>query len=422
MSVSVRSWICAVRFIPFYPPNIQVTWYTEDDVMLPSYTTDPLPGNEGLYHTSSTCSYTVTVKDLGKDFRCRVQHVSLSRPTHVTWTLREILSPPTLGDIQCVPAQPQPGQPVTFSCMISDMYPGEPGIQWTWSAKELSEPDWTENVQQNPESKMFFGTTELTLIPDTKHHLSEISLDVRHHTKRFTKKTLINFKGLYVLSEISSDPRIPDYGRPVTMRCDVAGCDPGHTPEVTWSERGRELGKHQQRVTRGSGDVLSCSLTITPTAQDYGKVYTCSVTQRGMQPITKDSVLSLPERPPTLSDIIVHPMRVAANQKASFKVTISGFSPRDLQIKWFKEFSTFPQSEVTILDPEIGSDGLYKSSSTLTFTPKMTDDKTSIRCEVTHSQSKMVREKRYTLHLTGEIPVYPSYDRRRSSIYGRLNV
>ncbi|PIO11896.1 hypothetical protein AB205_0051410, partial [Aquarana catesbeiana] len=215
--------------------------------------------------------------------------------------------------------------------------------------------------------------------------------------------------GLYVVSEISSDPDIPVYGSPVTLSCDVIGCDPGDTPEVTWSENGRDLEKGEQRETRGSGDVLSCSLTITPTARDYGKIYTCRVTQRGMQPITKESCLRLPERPPTLSDIVVHPTRVTANQEASFQVTISGYSPRDLQIKWYKEFSTFPQSEVTISDPEIGSDGLYKSSSTLTFTPKMTDHNTTLRCEVTHSQSKTVREKRYTLHLTGEISVYSSY-------------
>ncbi|CAI9535081.1 unnamed protein product [Staurois parvus] len=118
------------RIHSFYPPDIQVTWYTEDDVMLPSNSTDPLPENEGLYHTTSTCSYTVTMKDLKKIFRCRVQHVSLSNPKHVTWTLTEIISPPTLDPIQCSPGPPELGQTVTLSCRISNMYPGDPTIQW----------------------------------------------------------------------------------------------------------------------------------------------------------------------------------------------------------------------------------------------------------------------------------------------------
>ncbi|XP_073460036.1 hemicentin-1-like [Aquarana catesbeiana] len=390
------------RIHSFYPSDIQVTWYMEDDIIISSQTTSPLPDYEGLYHVTSTSSYTPTMKDLGKKFRCQVQHVSLLKAKYITWTLEELLSPPTLGEIQCDPTQPQPGQPVTFSCTIGDMCPGGPGIQWAWSAKELSDKDWKVNIQQDPESRMFSGTTELTITPHTKDHSSEIFLEVNHCGKRFTKSTLINFKGLYKVSEISSDPYIPVYGSHVTLRCDVIGCDPGDTPEVTWSENGRDLEKGEQRVTRGGGDVLSCFLTITPTARDYGKIYTCRVTQRGMQPITKESCLRLPERPPTLSDIVVHPTRVTANQEASFQVIISGYSPRDLQIKWYKEFSTFPQSEVTISDPEIGLDGLYKSSSTLTFTPKMSDHNTTLRCEVTHSQSKTIREKRYPLHLTGD--------------------
>ncbi|XP_040190440.1 uncharacterized protein LOC120921982 isoform X3 [Rana temporaria] len=387
------------RIHSFYPSDIQVTWYAGDDIITSSHTTDPLQDNDRMYHVTSTSCYIPTMRDLGKNFRCQVQHDSLSRPKHITWTLGEILSPPTLGEIQCDPAQPQRGQPVTFSCTIDGMYPGGPGIQWASSARELPKEDWTENIQHNPESGIFSGTTELTLTPDTEDHNSEISLDVIHCGTHFTKMRIILLKGHLVVGEISSDPRNPDYGRPVTLRCDVIGCNPGDTPEVTWSGAGRDLGKGE---TRGSGDVLSCSLTITPTALDYGKVYTCRVTLGKMQPITTKSCLRLPERPPTLSDIVVHPMRVTANQEASFTVTISGYSPRDLQIKWYKEFSMFPQTEVTISDPEIGLDGLYKSSSTVIFTPKTSDHNTTLRCEVTHSQSKTIREKRYTLHLTGD--------------------
>ncbi|KAM5138271.1 uncharacterized protein ACMZJ9_016874 [Mantella aurantiaca] len=379
----------------FYPSFIQVKWYTEDDVELPSRTTDALVEHGKLYHVKSIYTYKVTAKDLGKKFRCEVQHSSLSKPKHVAWTLDSLLSPPTLGDIQCVPAQPEPGKPMTFSCTISNMCPGEPGIEWQSTKRELTKKHWKVDIHQDPESKMFCGTTELTITPDDGDHCSEISLDVSHCGKHFTKKTFINFTGLPVLSEISSDPIIPDYGRPVTLRCDVTGCNPGDISKVVWSETG------QQRQVPGSGDVLSCYLIITPTARVYAKTITCSVTKTAMEAITKDTCMRLPERLPRLSDIIVRPARVTANQKATFKVIISGFSPKELKIKWCKAFGTFPQSDVTISELEIGSDSLYTCSSMLTYTPK-NGEKICIRCEVTHSQSKIVREKQYNLDLSGD--------------------
>ncbi|XP_040190439.1 hemicentin-1-like isoform X2 [Rana temporaria] len=391
------------RIHSFYPSAIQVTWYAGDDIITSSHTTDPLQDNDRLYHVTSTSCYTPTMRDLGKNFRCQVEHASLSNPKPVTWTLGEIFSPPTLGDIQCDPAQPERGKTVTVSCRIDNMYPGNPAIQWYRGLTRFKPDDWKDNCQADPESKIFSGTTELTFTPTSEEHGAPIRLEITHGGKTIKKDYPLHLKGLPVLSEISSDPWNPDYGRSLTLRCDVTGCDPGETPEVTWSESGRDLGKGQQRVTRGSGGVLSCSLTITPTAENYGKVYSCRTTHKEMtNPIEKKIHLRLPERPPTLSDIVVHPMRETANQEASFTVTISGYSPRDLQIKWYKEFCMFSQSEVTISDPEIGLDGLYKSSSTVIFTPKMTDHNTTLRCEVTHSQSKTIREKRYTLHLTGD--------------------
>ncbi|XP_073460042.1 hemicentin-1-like isoform X3 [Aquarana catesbeiana] len=391
------------RIHSFYPSDIQVTWYTEDDIIISPPTTAPLPNNEGLYHVTSTSSYTPTMKDLGKKFRCQVQHVSLSRPKPVIWTLEELCSPPTLDNIQCDPAQPELGKTVTLSCAISNMYPGNPIIRWYRGLTKFKYGDWTENFKKDPESRICSGTTKLTFTPTSEEHGVHIRLEITHGGKTIVKEYPLHLKGLPVVSEIYSDRRNPDYGKPLTLRCDVIGCNPRDTPEVTWSGSGGVLEKGQQRETRGGGDNLSCSLTITPTARDYGKVYSCRVTCKGMKnPIEKKIHLRLPERPPTLSDIIVHPKRVTANQEASFQVTISGYSPRDLQIKWYKEFSTFPQSEVTISDPEIGLDGLYKSSSTLTFTPKMSDHNTTLRCEVTHSPSKTIREKRYTLHLTGD--------------------
>ncbi|XP_072277683.1 natural cytotoxicity triggering receptor 3 ligand 1, partial [Pyxicephalus adspersus] len=383
------------RIHSFYPSHIQVTWYTEDGAGLSSDTTDPLQEYGDLYHVTSTCSYTPTVKDMGKTFRCEVQHGNLTK--HINWTMTELASPPTLGDIKCDPALPEPGKPVTLSCEVTDMYPGDPIIQWLWSVKELSPENWKVTIQQDPRTRMFHGTTELTLTPHNDDHFSEVSLDFKHLGKHVTKNKILIMKGFPVVSEIISDPKEAEYGKALTLRCNVIGCNPGDITGVTWSGGG------EQRVIPGSDDSSSCTLTFIPTAQYYGKVYICTVTHKRMKPFTKHFSLQLPAKSPILSDI-VHPGKVTANQKASFQVTISRFCPKDLQIKWYKEFSLLPPTDVTISEPQIGLDDLYTCTSTLTFTPKTSDNNLSIRCEVAHSQTKAVREKRCSLQLTGSDP------------------
>ncbi|XP_018415672.1 PREDICTED: natural cytotoxicity triggering receptor 3 ligand 1-like [Nanorana parkeri] len=182
------------RIHSFYPRDIQVTWYTEDDVIIPSQTTDPLQEYGHLCHVSSTSSYTPTMEDLGKNVRCEVRHDSLWRPKHAILTLTHIVSVPTLGDIRSDPAQPEPGEPVTFSCEIRDMYPGDPAIQWQSSVMDL--PAHEVDFKKDPKSGTFSGTTTVTFIPQASDHSSEISLEVNHCGKPLLKKTHMYLKGI----------------------------------------------------------------------------------------------------------------------------------------------------------------------------------------------------------------------------------
>ncbi|PIO28513.1 hypothetical protein AB205_0170580, partial [Aquarana catesbeiana] len=172
---------CKIR--SFYPSDIQVTWYTEDNVMISSHTTAPVLEYDELYHVTSSSSYTPTMKDLGKKFRCQVQHVSLLKAKYITWTLEEILSLPTVGDIMCVSAPPELGNTVTLSCAISNMHPGDPTIQWYRGLKKLNFEDWKTHLQKDPESKIFSGTTELTFTPTTGEHGAQIRLEITHGGK-----------------------------------------------------------------------------------------------------------------------------------------------------------------------------------------------------------------------------------------------
>ncbi|XP_068116561.1 hemicentin-1-like [Hyperolius riggenbachi] len=387
------------RIHSFYPAKITVKWYTQDDsknkVSIPSGTSDPLQEpNSGLYHVTTKVSYTPAVKDLNKIFQCEVQEET-AEPRYVTWTLSELFSQPHVGEIRSDPAEPVRGQTVTLSCAVSNMYPGDAHVQWFHGSGLLH----SERPIFQEESGMFSGTIKLTLDAMDEHHGAPIRMQITHAAKMITKEFIMKLKGFPVVGDITSDPRIGEYGKPLTLTCRVTGGDLSDISKVTWAYGG-QLAREKQKETQATGESLVCTLMITPTAEDYGRIYTCSIHYKSMQlPFTRNVTLRLPEKPPTLSDIMVRPEMVRANQETSLQVTVSGFSPRDLQVKWYKGFSQFHSTAVTSSEPRIGGDNLYTLTSTLTFTPSQKDDKVSIRCEVTHSASRTIREKHYTLNL-----------------------
>ncbi|XP_075043673.1 uncharacterized protein LOC142103528 [Mixophyes fleayi] len=386
------------RIHSFYPARIQVTWYKEDGTQLPSRTSDPLSEESNLCYVTSTMKLKPTIKDVGKIFRCQVQHDSLVEPKSVKWTLTDLISAPTISDIKCHPEDPEIGKQVTLSCAIRDIYSKDCGLQWY---KGLERLQHTDKIQQDPESGMFSGTTELTITPNICDQGIDFHMEITPHTKTMKKTFILKLKGIPILSQISSDPNNPSYGRPLTLRCNVIGCR-REDITVDWLENDKQLERHRATVTVEK-DSLSCVLNITPTAEDYGKHYTCSVTHKDIaEPVRKQIYLTFPDKPPSLSDIIAQPARPEVGKETSLTTTISGFSPRDIQVRWFKGFSTFPDNAVTSSDLRIGADSLYTCNSTLRFTPERSDHNTSIRCEVTHTVTKLIREKHYKLPLAGD--------------------
>ncbi|XP_068115977.1 uncharacterized protein [Hyperolius riggenbachi] len=383
------------RIHSFYPSLITVTWYSVDEKSMPSVTSEPLlDPSTGLYHVTSKPSYTPTIKDEGKSLRCAVQHESLTKPKYVNWTLKDLISQPHVDNIQSDPAEPEIGQLVTLSCKLKDIYPGGPQVQWSRSSNIfLSE----QSFQEDTGSGMFCGTTKLKLTPSAADHGTTIQLKITHAATNIHRDFIMKLKGLPVLTEITTDPLTREYGRPLTLCCRVNG---GDIMKVIWTVSEGQVVKGQPTETR-TGNLLACTLKITPTAVDYGKIYTCNVYHRNIiQPFTKNVNLKLPAKPPTLSDIKARPVKLRVGQETSFRVTVSGFSPRDMQVKWYKGFHQFPHTDVSSSEPQIGEDNLYALTSTLTFTPGQKDDNISIRCEASHSITRTIRDKHYTLHLT----------------------
>ncbi|KAM3918800.1 uncharacterized protein RB166_013571 [Leptodactylus fuscus] len=382
----------------FYPKPIEAKWYTEDGQSLPSDTTDVLCDPSGLYHVTSSMTYSPTLKDLGKTITCEVRHESTGALRKTTWKLEGLVSAPSVSEISCSPSTPNPGDMVTLSCDVSDLYPPEFNVQWHKGRDKISQ----DNYKQT-ESKPYQGPIEVKFPADPGCHEQDFRMELNHQGKTIERKYRLILGGhssLPVLGDITSDPSNPSYGQSVTLGCKVTNCNPQDT-EVKWLKGEKPLKKGQgveKRIPEKDGSV-SCSLQITATALDYGRPYTCCVIHKG-RIVRKNIYLTLPDKPPVFSAISVRPERPVAGKEAEFTVTISGFTP-EIKVKWYKDFSTFSSDFITTSDLQIGRDSLCTCSSTLRFTPQPNDHKAFIRCEATHSVTKKVHEQTYTLNLAG---------------------
>ncbi|XP_069595843.1 natural cytotoxicity triggering receptor 3 ligand 1 isoform X1 [Ranitomeya imitator] len=387
----------------FYPRHIEATWHTDDGRILPSVTTDVLRDQSGLFHATSSMSYTPALKDRRRTFRCEVKHRSSGALKMETWDMEHLVSEPQVSDIRCRPHTPESGSAVTLSCDVSHLYPRECTVQWYKGQTKLPSDKWKETFQEDLESATFWGSIELHFTADHTCHQEDFSITLNHCGKIIEKKKKMILgasSGLPVLGDLLSEPSVPRYGQPVTLRCQVTNSHPQHIT-VTWLKGEKPLEKRagiQKQITEMDGSI-SCSLQITATALDYGKAYSCSVTYQSVT-LKKSHYLPLPDKAPAFSDITVLPERLVAGREAIFTTMISGFTP-DIRVKWYKDFNPFSSDVVTTKDPEIGKDFLCHCPSSLKFTPQDSDHLTSIRCEATHSVTKKVYEQLYTLRLSG---------------------
>ncbi|XP_063800153.1 uncharacterized protein LOC134968588 isoform X2 [Pseudophryne corroboree] len=81
------------RIHSFSPSQITVTWYMEDETVIPSHTSNVLTEPNGLFYVTSTMEFHPTIKDAGKRFRCEVLHDSLVEPRSITYTLCDLRVP-----------------------------------------------------------------------------------------------------------------------------------------------------------------------------------------------------------------------------------------------------------------------------------------------------------------------------------------
>ncbi|XP_053576614.1 natural cytotoxicity triggering receptor 3 ligand 1 isoform X2 [Bombina bombina] len=378
----------------FFPQPVTVCWY-KDNTTLPCNNDDILSQANKLLHFTSRLLYVPDIKDLNKTFRCEVKHSSLEEPKSVTWKIKKLISKPRIPEIRCESGVPECNKLVKLSCSVRDYYPDECTIRWYSRKSEINGKDKT---WEDKESGLFNSTTEMELIPTAKDHGTEVHLEVTHSKMMSTTKTfLITLEGFPIFESIYTD-KTPKYGELLTICCKVKS---GNLQDIKaeWLENRDPVKSSMVAETQKEKDVILYRLKFIPTAEDYAQVFTCLLQHRNIpEPLKKHLNLRLPEKSPSLSEITIFPSKPEINKETCFKVNISGFAPKGIQVKWYNEFIELSEN-ISTSKPTIQKDGLYSCLSDLRYTPNKNDLGRSIRCEVTHTASRKTNEKRYVLQL-----------------------
>eukprot|EP00079_Xenopus_tropicalis_P013142 XP_002941109.2 PREDICTED: uncharacterized protein LOC100498173 [Xenopus tropicalis] len=386
----------------FHPQNLTVSWYKESEVLSTESSTT-VANDNGLLSFTSCITYRPSVMDIGKRFRCEVSHPSLQHPKCVSWELKHLVHNPSVSDIKCNPEILERNQPAVLSCIIKDFYPEDLAIRWYKGLEPVSCNNYTEVLQEDTTSGFFSKTTEMSFIPSINDHGTEFHLEVTASGEVVKRTICIELKGLPQVKDIICNKHPPKYGEELTLSCEVIGCN---ARDITAEWRENDIPIFPRREMKAETQIhansISFRLILTPTAEHYGKLFTCLIKHKDlMHPIKKNISLRLPDVPPTLSEITVFPKRPEANIGASFTISISGFSHKGLQVKWLKSFTPLT-ANIETTAPLAGRDGLYSCTSTLGYTPTDSDHDKFIRCEVTANRE--IKGKQFQLYLRGDEP------------------
>ncbi|OCT83545.1 uncharacterized protein LOC108713439 [Xenopus laevis] len=282
------------RIHSFHPQTLDVSWYKENEI-LTSYNDPILHNASGLFHFTSRITYTPCVKDIGKKFRCEVSHPSLQNPKCVSWELKHLTGEPRVSAIKCDPEVPGCNQTTTLSCTIEKFYPKDLKIRWYRGLEVIESESDPEGAKEDPESGLFSRTTEIQIIPTINDHGKQFHLEIMYRTMTAKKTFYMRLKGLPEVKDIIFHNYPPKYGEPLTLSCEVSECN-GRDVTAEWQIRNNPITRGMRTETKTNRDSVSFLLTLTPTAEHYGKLFTCLIKHKDLPELIKKNIcLKLPE-------------------------------------------------------------------------------------------------------------------------------
>ncbi|XP_078537181.1 uncharacterized protein LOC144822968 isoform X2 [Lissotriton helveticus] len=392
------------RIHSFFPKTLEVKWYKNDEQVRENISiSDVTSGPDGLCNCTTSITCTPCNKDVGKEFICRVGHESVKdhkgciKHKEAKWTLEYLISSPKPLEIVCEPKVPEEGESVTLSCVVKDYYPPECEVRW-FRGFQSFEAAIVEAAQLCEETGLYQRKSQLTFTPTKDDHNAEFTVEVTHRGRQLRRTYSLILKDFPVVKNIIVNSSEVMYGKPLTLSCQVMGCDPKDLT-VTWFEKDKQilngLSSRMPPLMIEDRPISCFFLDLIPTALHYNKEFVCKVKHKNLQQsINKQMYLPLKPQPPVISDITMTPAEPDATNNLHLCINVSDFAPKEIHIKWYDSWMEFSKELVTCSEPHIGANALYCASSQAKFKLQPSDKDIKIRCEVMHSSTNTVLEKK----------------------------
>ncbi|XP_019375207.1 PREDICTED: natural cytotoxicity triggering receptor 3 ligand 1 isoform X1 [Gavialis gangeticus] len=392
------------RIHSFFPKTIELQWYKDEQALEESVTSEGTKRSDGLFFCTTNLTIVPKAEDVGKRFTCKAKHRNSHLYKESSWQLENLVLNPQVSEIECDPTIPEVGNSVTLSCKITNYYPAECQVRWIRDFEELGNAAFKmEDIQQNTAPNLHHKASRITIMPQPEDHAVTYYIEVTHFSRTIRKAYPLMLKGFPKVTGPVSHPNDVKYGEPLSITCEVMDFYPKDI-QVQWLKEEDEIrsDSFMEDLKQDSKGCFhtSCKLDLTPTALDYGKKIVFRVKHETLtQSITKCTFLNLPARSPTVSEIRATPAQPNIDETVCLETCISDFAPKDIKVTWYKDWTKLQEDNA--LNPQIARNGLCFYVSKLRFSPKASDNKTSLICEVTHLATHRCIEKYFELKLRG---------------------
>ncbi|XP_051884869.1 uncharacterized protein LOC127577613 isoform X4 [Pristis pectinata] len=366
--------------------------------------------------TYSITSVLVIVPDILQDqhcqYFCKIQHRCTNSKEEREMTL-SVTASPKLDTIKCEAEKIIEEVPMTLSCQISAFYPRDITVTWLQNgSKKVKESQVGDAVIGK--DRLYHLTSNIKIVPTRAHamkytcRVAHVSLAVPVETDWVAGQVL----SLPKLTVIKVDPALPEVGVPLTLSCKAYGFYPEGNQIFWFKEFDKIEDVSKEGINTGTSELdtvsglysRSSQWKFKPTAGDHGKEFKMQIlhSETSSKPVTASYILKLKALSPSLSVIRSDPKLLKVDQPATFSVSLTGYVPAKLQVKWFKDGKLCQNVKENI--PEIADDGLFSSVTSFKFVMTKMDHGSTISCEVLHEETKKIQKKDFKLPLKVSLP------------------
>ncbi|XP_033913921.3 uncharacterized protein LOC117435091 [Acipenser ruthenus] len=366
---------------------------------------------DSTHDVISILTFVPTIQDDNEaSYICKVYHVA----TEITQETKETIyvkAAPKLDAIQLSPDVPQSESLLTLSCRVHSYFPQATlEIVWYLEGKRVEEGTQIGDVIKANDG-LFYCTSFFKMIPTWRDVGKVFTCEVRHESiaePRTVEWKLDELVSVPVVTDIKSDPPLPEIGKPMTLSCVVKDYYPKdctiawvqgfertddgmETDEPEFDEERRVYSRKTQR-------------TFIPTMEDYGSEYTVEIVHQGITQRPPKNVFVMKFKGvPTVGDIIKGTDVVDYGQPVTLSCDVTGFLPKEIQAEWLHNGKKVHNNGIKLSGPD--ENGFYSLRSIYQLTPTAHDFNKDVLFSVKHQTLKKAVIKEAYISLSAKPPI-----------------